>query len=95
MYSLSLEPESFGRTVIESIKLKTPVIGYDHGGVGEQLKLLFPEGLVRSRNILELYKKTKKIIKNKPLIKETNLFQLDDMLKNTMNVYINLTHSKS
>ena len=95
VYSLSLEPESFGRTVIESIKLKTPVIGYNHGGVGEQLKLLFPEGLVGSRNILELYKKTKKIIKYKPQIKETNLFQLDDMLKNTMNVYNNLVHSKS
>ena len=95
VYSLSLEPESFGRTVIESIKLKTPVIGYNHGGVGEQLELLFPEGLVASRNILELYKKTKKIIKYKPLIKETNLFQLDDMLKNTMNIYNNLAQSKS
>ena len=33
--------------------------------------------------------------KYKPKIKETNLFQLDDMLKNTMNVYNNLVHSKS
>ena len=95
VYSLSSEPESFGRTVIESIKLKTPVIGYDHGGVGEQLKLLFPEGLVIPKNMPELYKKTKIFIKENPPVKETNLFQLNDMLKNTMNIYINLTHSKS
>ena len=38
-------PEAFGRTVIESIKLGVPVIGYDHGGVGEQLKHVFPSGL--------------------------------------------------
>jgi len=95
VYSLSSEPESFGRTVIESIKLKTPVIGYDHGGVGEQLKLLFPAGLVRPKNMEELYKKTKKILKEKPLIKETNLFKLDDMLKNTLNAYITLTLLKS
>jgi len=95
VYSLSSEPESFGRTVIESIKLRTPIIGYDHGGVGEQLKLLFSEGLVSPKNTEELYKKTKIILKKKPLIKETNLFQLDNMLKNTMNVYNDLTHSKS
>jgi glycosyltransferase involved in cell wall biosynthesis len=92
VYSLSSEPESFGRTVIESIKLKTPVIGYDHGGVGEQLKVLFPEGLVSPKNMSELYKKTRIILKENPLIKETNLFQLKDMLKKTMNVYTNLTH---
>ena len=95
VYSLSSEPESFGRTVIESIKLKTPVIGYDHGGVGEQLKVLFPEGLVSPKNMSELYKKTRIILKENPTIKETNLFQLKDMLKKTMNVYINLAHSKS
>ena len=95
VYSLSSEPESFGRTVIESIKLKTPVIGYDHGGVGEQLKLIFPEGLVSPKNMSELYKKTKKFLKENPEVKETNLFQLNDMLKNNMNIYINLTYSKS
>jgi len=63
--------------------------------VGEQLKLLFPEGLVIPKNMPELYKKTKIFIKENPPVKETNLFQLNDMLKNTMNIYINLTHSKS
>lgn len=44
--SLSTQPESFGRTVLEALSLGRPVLGYDHGGVGEQLRLLFPPGAV-------------------------------------------------
>tara|TARA_B100000035_G_scaffold24868_2_gene19516 strand:+ start:5575 stop:6684 length:1110 start_codon:yes stop_codon:yes gene_type:complete len=87
VYSLSREPESFGRTVIESIKLKTPFIGYDHGGVGEQLRMVFPEGLVELNNKEAIYKKTKKILKEKPIIRDTDLFALDDMLNKTLKTY--------
>ena len=87
VFSLSREPESFGRTVIESIKLKTPFIGYDHGGVGEQLSMVFPEGQVELNNKEALYEKTKKILKEKPEIKDTNLFLLDDMLSKTLKTY--------
>ncbi len=44
--SLSSKPESFGRTVLESLSLGVPVIGYAHGGVGEVLGDLFPPGAV-------------------------------------------------
>lgn len=44
--SLSTHPESFGRTVLESLSLGTPVVGYDHGGVGEILATVYPEGRV-------------------------------------------------
>ena len=44
--SLSQKPESFGRTVLESLSLGTPVVGYDHGGVGEILAHVYPEGRV-------------------------------------------------
>jgi len=44
--SLSTRPESFGRTTLEAISLGRPVLGYDHGGVGEQLAMLYPEGRV-------------------------------------------------
>jgi glycosyltransferase involved in cell wall biosynthesis len=39
-------PESFGRTVLEAIKLGRPTLGYDHGGVGEVLGTIYPEGRV-------------------------------------------------
>ncbi len=42
--SLSAKPESFGRTVLEPLRLGVPTIGYDHGGVGEILAALFPKG---------------------------------------------------
>lgn len=45
--SLSLDPEAFGRTTIEALSLGRPVAGYAHGGVGEQLAALFPEGAIR------------------------------------------------
>ena len=44
--SLSTHPESFGRTVLEALSLGTPVVGYDHGGVGEILEAIYPEGRV-------------------------------------------------
>lgn len=44
--SLSNRPESFGRVVLEALSLGVPVVGYDHGGVGEVLEQVFPEGRV-------------------------------------------------
>ncbi len=44
--SLSREPEAFGRVSLEAAALGRPVVGCDHGGVGEQLRALFPQGLV-------------------------------------------------
>ncbi|MCX6936624.1 MAG: glycosyltransferase family 4 protein [Verrucomicrobia bacterium] len=43
--SLSREPEAFGRVSLEAVALGRPVVGYDHGGVGEQLRVLFSGGL--------------------------------------------------
>ena len=44
--SLSTRPESFGRTVLEALAIGTPVVGYSHGGVGEVLAELCPQGRV-------------------------------------------------
>ena len=44
--SLTTKPESFGRTVTEALALGRPVLGYDHGGVGEQLGRVYPEGRI-------------------------------------------------
>lgn len=43
---LSRKPESFGRTVIEALSIGRPVVGWAHGGVGELLRELYPEGAV-------------------------------------------------
>lgn len=44
--SLSTTPESFGRTTLEALSLGCPVMGYDHGGVGEQLAMIYPAGRI-------------------------------------------------
>jgi glycosyltransferase involved in cell wall biosynthesis len=43
---LSTRPEAFGRTAAEALSLGRPVLGYAHGGVGEQLQSHFPAGAV-------------------------------------------------
>lgn len=45
--SLSTKPESFGRTVLEALSLGTSVVAFDHGGVGEILRQVFPAGTVK------------------------------------------------
>ncbi|MBR5888914.1 MAG: glycosyltransferase family 4 protein [Akkermansia sp.] len=44
--SLTLQPESFGKTTLEALSLGRPVAGYEHGGVGEQLEQFLPEGMI-------------------------------------------------
>lgn len=44
--SLSQQPESFGRTVLEPLAEGVPVVGYAHGGVAEILAALYPSGAV-------------------------------------------------
>lgn len=43
---LSRKPEAFGRTVLEALAVGRPVLGWDHGGVGESLAGLQPSGAV-------------------------------------------------
>ncbi len=43
---LSRKPEAFGRTVVESLSVGRPVVGWAHGGVGELLADLQPQGAV-------------------------------------------------
>ncbi|OZB77348.1 MAG: glycosyl transferase, partial [Halothiobacillus sp. 13-55-115] len=44
--SLSTEPEAFGRVSLEALSLGRPVLGYAHGGVGEQLATMYPAGAI-------------------------------------------------
>ncbi len=43
---LSRKPEAFGRTVVEALSTGRPVLGWDHGGVGELLRELQPAGAI-------------------------------------------------
>lgn len=87
VYAIQKVPESFGRIVIESIKIGTPVIGYNHGGVSEQLSLIFPDGLIDNGDKSKLFNKTLEFLSKKPLVKKTKKFSLEEMQKKTLKLY--------
>ena len=87
VFSLSNEPEAFGRTTIESLKIGVPVIGYGHGGVGEQLKKVFPQGIIKKNDISSAVNLSKEWIKKPPKVIKTNLFNLETMQSNTLDLY--------
>jgi len=93
--SLSLVPESFGRTTLESLSLGTPVIGYDHGGVQEQLRIIFPEGLVSVENTDEIVAKLKNWIPDPPLPTKNHAFDLNTMCSKTLCVYKEFNKSEN
>ena len=88
VFSLSQEPEAFGRTTVEALSLGVPVIGYDHGGVGEQLAAIEPGGAVPvDNNIALVTKKTTDWLFSQPKVNSQNPFTLQKMLFSTLNVY--------
>ena len=87
VFSLSKEPEAFGRVSLESLRLGIPVIAYSHGGVKEQLIKLLPKGLIKVGNIDDVVNLAIRWIHKPPKIKKNNFFTLKKMLQNTLNVY--------
>jgi glycosyltransferase involved in cell wall biosynthesis len=87
VYSLSAKPESFGRTVLEALSVGTPVIGYYHGGVGEILAELFPQGRVALGDVDELVKRTVQFVDDPPTVPKVERFTRREMLEKTIAVY--------
>ena len=91
VYSLSTKPESFGRTVLEALSLGRPVLGYDHGGVGEILAATFDAGRVTVSESSDLINKTRSQLKERVnTVKEQEDFTKQAMLKATHALYKSL-----
>ncbi len=87
IFSLSSKPESFGRTVLEPLSLGTPVVGFAHGGVGEILDAIFPQGAVPVGATDELVAVTERLLTERPTVAPVTQFRLSDMLDATLNLY--------
>ena len=85
--SLSTKPESFGRTVLEALSIGRPVIGFDHGGVGEILSAVYPWGRVSVGDFAGLMDKVVQAINRPPPVPATHPFTLDRMLDQTLALY--------
>ncbi|MCA9026951.1 MAG: glycosyltransferase family 4 protein [Planctomycetaceae bacterium] len=94
--SLSTKPESFGRTTLEPLAMGVPVIGYDHGGVGEILRNVFPQGAVPLRDAGALREKASTFLQTDRVpVPEFDQFRLSDTLDQTISLYEQLTGRSS
>jgi len=85
--SLSAQPESFGRTVLEALSLGIPVAGYDHGGVGEILHRLYPAGLTPPGDLRSLMERVIALLTAAPPVPMEPVFTLQSMLDETLALY--------
>ena len=90
--SLTQQPESFGRTVLEALRLGRPTFGYDHGGVGEVLRAVYPQGLAPIGDTDAMARQLAASARGeleKPA--PSNAFLLSEMLERTVGMYHYLT----
>lgn len=94
--SLSTTPESFGRSVLEAVRLGTPVLGWDHGGVGEVLAAVHPAGAVPLGDTTELARRAATLLAQpKSLVPLTTRFTKREMLDRTIALYEELAGAAS
>ena len=91
-YSLTREPEAFGRTTVEALSLGTPVIGFEHGGTAEILKRIFPPGLVDVGDVAAAADLTAQLLKSRTPLPREHPYTLARMQDATLSVYQRLLH---
>ena len=84
---LSSKPEAFGRTVLEALSIGKPVIGWNLGGVGENLQRYFPQGLIEAFDESALAASAEDILENKIVPERCAIPGLAEMQTNMMAVY--------
>lgn len=81
-------PESFGRAVLESLRLGKVTLGYDHGGVGEVLGHAYPEGRIPLRDTDALADRIAAAMQGKLSVPKNTLpFPLAEMQDKTLQLY--------
>jgi len=88
---LSRKPESFGRTVVEALAIGRAVLGWGHGGVGELLRELQPEGAVALFDDDALASKARALLAQPPSSPATIPYTLHAMQEATLGLYAELS----
>ena len=89
---LSNKPEAFGRTTAEALSLGRPVLGYDHGGVGELLAQHFPPGRTPCGDAEALLQHALELLRTRPQPPRYTGPSLAEMQRATLAVYAELLH---
>jgi len=90
---LSERPEAFGRTVLEALAVGRPVLGWNHGGVGELLAELYPAGVVAVGAHDVLLAATGTLLQTPPPVPVTIPYSLESMQTRTLDLYAQLHQS--
>ena len=85
--SLSTQPESFGRTTLEALRLGVPTAGCDHGGVGEILRTIYPDGLLPLDRLHEACTHIAQLLQHSEPVPTGDFFPLQAMLGQTVALY--------
>ena len=91
--SLSSQPESFGRTTLEALRLGVPTAGFDHGGVGEILRAIYPAGLLPLDRIDETCQRSTHLLQHPEPAPAGDFFPLRAMLEQTVALYEQLARA--
>jgi glycosyltransferase involved in cell wall biosynthesis len=84
---LSEQPEAFGRTVLEALAIGRPVLGWQHGGVGELLRRYYPAGAVAFADREQLLKHALVLLQAAPPVSSTLLPTLSGTQQQTLELY--------
>lgn len=87
---LSRKPEAFGRTVLEALAVGRPVLGWAHGGVGDLLRELQPQGAVTPFDAQALRAAAHALLRHPPAPPATIPYTLRAMQEATLAVYAEL-----
>jgi len=94
VYSLTNEPEAFGRTTIEALSLGVPVIGYEHGGTAEILTAVFPGGLVDVFDIQTAADRTEQFLRELPTVPNEHPYTTERLQGATLSLYQKITEDR-
>ena len=72
---------------MEALSIGTPVIGYSHGGVEEQLQSMFPMGLIPVGSVQNAVSKTEVLLAKEQFPTENSMYTLENMCKGVLAVY--------
>lgn len=87
VFSLSNDPEAFGRVTPEALSLGVPVVGYEHGGVGEVLRAWYPHGITPVGDIAQLTATVTRLLAHPVTVPPQTAFTLEQMQQGTLTVY--------
>lgn len=87
---LSAKPEAFGRTVLEALSIGRPVLGWAHGGVGELLAELYPNGAVAPGAMAQLAARARALLADPAPLPATIPYTLASMQRQTLELYAQL-----